>query len=61
MEENNYPKGSYLNPYTHAEHNELKALNTWYGGWIKESDDSLTYYSAGDNTSYNNGRKDAIA
>ena len=59
MAENNYPKGSYLNPYTHAEHNELKDLNTWYGGWIKESDDSLTYYSAGDNTSYNNGRKDA--
>ena len=59
MAENNYPKGSYLNPYTNAERNELKNLNRWYGGWVKDSNDSLTYYNQGDGMSYNYGRKDA--
>ncbi len=59
MAENNYPKGSYLNPYTHAEHNEMKTLNTWHGGWIIESNDTLTYYNESDVMSYEHGLKSA--
>lgn len=59
MAENNYPKGSYLNPYTEEEHQTMKRSGSWSGGWLKEEDESLVYYSSSDVTSTEHGLKSA--
>ncbi|MCR4826481.1 MAG: hypothetical protein K5882_05965 [Bacteroidales bacterium] len=59
MDPNDYPKGSYLNPYTEEEHQTKKRSGSWCGGWLKEEDNSLVYYSPNDVTSTNHGLKAA--
>ncbi len=59
MNPDDYVKGSYQNPYTEEEHQTMKRSGSWCGGWLKESDDSLVYYSPSDVTSTNHGLKTA--
>lgn len=47
MDPNNYPKGSILNPFTENEYNGMVQANTWYGGWIKNINDDIVYFTHG--------------